>query len=642
MALVNKPKTQRIATLFENGQSYKNSLNLNQEITRSINFVEGKQWSNAEGTEDYPKIVLNYVKQIMKVRQGGILQNDYTFLINTLRFEDTKKIQYFLKYLYNTMRIRKKNLKVIADNFKKGTSGLYFYWDNDVFAPMAKQVGTLKAEVFDVRQLVVADPAIQDIQDQEWIIYNIREKVGALRKKYPNKADEIFSDGYFELSETQREQMGEKDEDEQTNVYIHYYRNKSGDVCYSIHTQFIELKGETLLRPLREEEKEEDIDVEEMPSTLSTNDDRDNDDVEDNDHPVFGLYPFAVYVMDERDNIFYGQPGAYEFIEAQKSINAHFSNYDYAIGQNVLGGFVMKRGTLGDQEITTDNGQILELETLPGERISDVFGRIPVNNIPTDALSYSGVLGNNLRSVSGATNIQMGQADYSNQTAKATEMLLARARENSSDYAILFEEYMRDVAHVMFMFAKFYYERKEFNIVEHGNEKDSNTSFEGEEAFSGSDYEMDYVDFDIQVSPSQSFNETVLQQLAMMAVQTGNLKMLSVLKMLPYNTFPSFKELKDELIKEDNTTDIIRQQEEQLKQAQQVLQQMSEEYKKMQEKMGTMDVVVKENLRLKEEMMNVYAKSIEQVKDSTQNVLELQNEITRLLSIVNNMKGGSQ
>lgn len=623
-------KTTRVHQLFQNGQAYKNGqLNMSTEISRCINFVEGRQWSNAEGTEDYPKIVLNYMKQIMKVRQAGILQNDYSFLVNTLKFEDTKKIQYFLKYLYNTTKVRKKNIKVIADNFKKGTSGLYWYWDNDTRAILSNDIGTLKCEVFDIRKLVVADPEIQDIQDQEWLIYNIREKVGALRNKYPELADKIHADGYNELSDSQKEQVGVDEEDELANVYTFYYRNEEGQVCYSIHTETLELQGATFLNPDYEGSKEE------MPNTMSSNDEKEEKSFE---KPVFGLYPFAIYIMDERDNIFYGVPGAYEFIEAQKSINAHFSTYDYAISQNVLGGFVMKRGVLGDQEITTDNAQIIELDLLPGEQIGNVFSRIPVNNIPTDALNYSGVLGNNLRTVSGATNIQMGQADYSNQTAKATEMLIARARENSSDYAILFEEYMKDVANIMFMFAKFYYTRKEFNIVEHGNEKDTNIEFRDKEAFHGTDYQMDFVDFDIQVSPSSSFNESVLQQLAMMSVQTGNLKMLSVLKMLPYNTFPSFKELKDELVKEDQTMAIIKAQEEQLKQAQQVMQQMAQEYQKTQEKMGTMDTVVKENLRLKEEMAEVYAKSIEQTQEASKNMLGMQGEIQKLLGVLGRKK----
>ena len=98
----------KIAQQYENSRAFKNSLNLYTQIERSINFVEGRQWKNDEMTDDYPKIVLNVIKQIQRVRQAGILQNDYSFLINTQKFEDVKKIQYFLKFLYNKLRIRKR------------------------------------------------------------------------------------------------------------------------------------------------------------------------------------------------------------------------------------------------------------------------------------------------------------------------------------------------------------------------------------------------------------------------------------------------------------------------------------------------------------------------------------------------------
>ena len=51
--------------------------------------------------------------------------------------------------------------------------------------------------------------------------------------------------------------------------------------------------------------------------------------------------------------------------------------------------------------------------------------------------------------------------------AKSNRDANQRAKENTSDYAILFEEYMKDIAEVMFMFAKFYYDKR-VNIIEHG------------------------------------------------------------------------------------------------------------------------------------------------------------------------------
>lgn len=602
MDIITNKTAEKIKTQYENGQRYKNGyLQMKTHINRCINFVEGRQWSNDPNTEDYPKVTLNYIKMIMKVRQSAILQNEYSFLMNTSRFQDARMIQYFLQYLYTQTRMAKKNLKVIADNFKKGTSGLYFYFDNDT----EEDGGRLRCEVFDVRNLVVADPSIQDIQDQEWVIYSIRETVSAIKRKYGIKVDPDVE----EIKDTEKEPEGE----ELATVYIKWFRNKVGEVHYIIATKDKVLQNATAMNPIYEEG-----DTKPRTNTMSTND---TDKAHERPYDRFSLYPFAVYVMDERDNCFYGVPGAYEYIEAQKSINSHFSIYDYSLGQNVLGGWIVRDGVLGEQDITTDNGQILNLRTVPGERVGDAFARIPSGSLPPDALNYGGVLGSTLRSVAGATNVQMGQADYANQTAGATQMLLARARENTSDYAMLFKEYMKDCANIMFMFAKFYYQRLEFNLIEHGNNEDTNIDYTGENAFEGEDYLGVDVGFDIQVSPSSSFNESVLQQLAMMSVQTGNLKMLSVLKMLPYNTFPSYQELQKELEKEDNTKQIMQQQQEQIAQMQQMLQQTEEDRKKWQEGLDRMRVIIEENAKLKEELTDAYANAILE-KQSTAQVLQ--------------------
>lgn len=609
----------KIAQQYENSRAFKNSLNLDTQIERSINFVEGRQWKNDELTDDYPKIVLNVVKQIQRVRQAGILQNDYSFLINTQKFEDAKKIQYFLKFLYNKLRIRKKNIRVVDENFTNGTSGLYFYWDKDRRSVLSKDEGELKCEVFDVRNLGVADPEITDIQDQEWIIYHTREKVEALKKQYPNK--EIYSDGYLATAMTQKEQFGLDNDEDFVSVYIKFYRNFEGQVCYVVSTP------STLLQEPRALNQNYKGDLSEEPNTTSIQEDKTYGKYSQD---VFGLYPFAVYVMDRRDNCFYGLPAAYEYIEAQKSINAHFATYDYAISQNVLGGFIMRKGALGDQELTTDNAQVLEVDLLPGEKVSDIFGRIPVNSIPTESLNFGGALTNMLKMVSGATNVQMGQADYANQTAKATEMLIQRARENTSDYAILFEEYMKDIASIMFMFAKFYYENKEFNIIEHGVETNTNFAYKGANAFRGDDYVSEDVDFDIRVSPSNAFNENTLIQLAMMSVQTGNLSMESVMKLLPYNAYPSYSELKSSLDKEKQIAELLKAQEEKIKELEQMLALMSDEYKRRDTSAKSVDTVIDENIRLKEERATIYAKSIETANKARQELLDTQNQILRM------------
>ena len=49
-----------------------------------------------------------------------------------------------------------------------------------------------------------------------------------------------------------------------------------------------------------------------------------------------------------------------------------------------------------------------------------------------------------LQEVAGSSNVQIGKADFSGQSGKQTEMLLARAKENASDTAMLFNEFKRE------------------------------------------------------------------------------------------------------------------------------------------------------------------------------------------------------
>ena len=228
---------------------------------------------------------------------------------------------------------------------------------------------------------------------------------------------------------------------------------------------------------------------------------------------AFTLYPFASLVFDERDNCFYGIPAVLEYIETQKSVNKHFSVYDKGLDDAVLGGYVYRNGVLGEQEITADNGQTIGLDMQVGERWNDVFGKIPTNNIPSDALNYSINLLGVLRNVTGTTNVAIGQADYSGQSGKQTQMLMDRAKENTTDLAQAFNDFKVDQVEIMFMFAKFYYDNEPFVEIEHG--KDDNRiigDYTGKNSFNGNEYQKDDVQFDLQVSPSQALSEATFNR----------------------------------------------------------------------------------------------------------------------------------
>lgn len=609
-----KDEAQKIKDQFSSASGFLTNLNLFKDIGRSVNFYEGRQWAMDADISEYPKIVLNIIKQIAQVKHSGILGNDYAFLVDSDSPDSTRKIEAFLKRLHYQMKMKRKDRKVLKDVFKKGTGILYFYWDKDSRSIMSKSGGRLKAETIDIRNFRVADPEILEIQEQEWVMFATRERIDALEEQFPQFKDKFISDENENTISTQKEPHDEDVKKQFCTVYTKFFRNEDGEVAFTKSTATVLIET-SFLHPEYNGSKKE------KPNSTSLQDDREKKLYKD---VAFTLYPFASLVFEERDNCFYGLPAVLEYIETQKSINKHFSVYDKGLDDAVLGGYVYRNGVLGEQELTAENGQEIGLELQVGERWQDVFGKIPTNNIPSDALNYSINLLGVLRNVSGTTNVTIGQSDHSGQSGKQTQMLLDRAKENTTDLAQAFNDFKVDQVEIMFMFAKFYYDNEPFVAIEHG--KDSNRvidDFRGEKSFKGTEYQKDDVMFDLQVAPSQSLSEATLTELLGLSVQSGQISIVDYIDLVPDGYFPNRVELKHKL--EQGNLAIMKQMEAKLQQSEQIIQQMVSQYNKTMEEYGkkiqAVDNVIRENTALKEMLANIASKKIEKNK-SEANILK--------------------
>jgi len=626
---------------FETATSFIDSLNLRKEIQRCINFEEGVQWNMDADVEDFPKITLNKIKQIGKVRKSGILQNEYGYLINSSNFKSVRKIQDFLKYLAAKLALKAKDLKCVNDTFKKGTGILYFYWNAEERDFLAKSGGKLKAEVIDIRRFRIADPYIQNIQEQEYVMYVSRERIDSIEKKYGKR---VVADAELYTNATEKPVSSDSESKEFANVYTKFYRNHEGQVFFIIVTALEVLKEATPLNPFYEESEEASR---EEPNTTSLMDSKKTKKSKRVKKEVFGLYPFCSLVFDERDNCFYGRPGAYEHLETQKSINHHFSTHDKGTQDNVLGGFVMKRGILGDSEITTENGQSIQLDLLPGEDWRSVFGRLPVNSLPPDALNYSSNLLSVLKEVSGAQNVQIGQSDFAGQSGKQTQMLMERAKENMSDLALIFNEFKKDQAYIMFLFAKFYYDNEDFVVIEHGFKKDTVRFYGGKEEeekdnpqkagskFNGNEYIGDDVLIDIKVGAAPAFSEYSNLEILGLAMQSGQIPPEVYISLLPDGFISNREELVD--LMTNNSKKVIEGLQEKLKQYEEVMKMMSDQYNKTKKDMSNIDTVVKENYNLKSMIAELASKAIKINQEATKQNQELTEDMKTLLNSIKNL-----
>ena len=670
-------EAQKIYEEFENATSFKGSINLLNDIKRSVLFENGKQWNMDEDIKEFPKITLNIIKQIGKTRKSGIMSNEYGYLVNSNNFKSVRKIQDFLKHLASAVNLRNKDLKALSDDFTKGTAIGYFYWDAEKRGFMKKSGGEMRYEIIDIRNFAVANPYIQDIQDQEWVIYVTRETIESLKKKYGDR--NYVADGNLYTTATEVENITTNLPDQDlVNVYTKFYRNEEGQVFFIISTQLEILRPATPLNPFYEkgnsayqpnttslpDELSEEAkkaaktrakENEEQPKAsnpfvesliqqivpggqkaqqnMPVNEPLPKVQKDKRTHHIWNLYPFAKLSLNERDNCFYGLPITLEYIESQKSINNHYSVYDKALQDNVLGGFMFRKGVIDSNEVTTENGQMLELDTLPNESIGSAFARLPVANVPADSVSYSQNLIGLTRQIAGASNVQLGMADFAGQSGKQTQMLLQRAQENSSDNAMTFNDFKKQQAKIMFLFAKFFYDNEEFAIIEHGAMKDQTRLYNEQNVFNGTEYLEDDVMIDIKVGAAASFSEYSNVEMLGLMVQSGQAPFEAYVSMLPDGYISNRQELIE--VARNNSNMKIQQLEQQIQQSQLVMEQMNKAYQQTQKDLKNIDTVIQENTRLKAMLADISAKSIERVRAADEQTAQMTDDLKGIIQAAN-------
>jgi uncharacterized membrane-anchored protein YhcB (DUF1043 family) len=201
---------------------------------------------------------------------------------------------------------------------------------------------------------------------------------------------------------------------------------------------------------------------------------------------------------------------------------------------------------------------------------------------------------------------------------------------------MMFNEYKREQAKIMFLFAKFFYDHEDFVLINHGSMKDEVRSYQGAEAFDGRNYLEDDVMIDIRVGAAPSFSEYTNLELLGLMVQSGQAPFEAYISMLPEGYISNKQELLE--LTQNNSAKIIQQLQQTVQQSQQVMEQMSKAYQKTQKDMANIDTVIQENLRLKAMMADISAKAIERVKQADARTQEVTEDMSGVLSTVNKKK----
>ena len=112
-------------------------------------------------------------------------------------------------------------------------------------------------------------------------------------------------------------------------------------------------------------------------------------------------------------------------------------------------------------------------------------------------------------------------------------------------------------------------------------------------------------------------------------VQSGQAPLDVYIANLPDGYVNNKQELLDML--QDNSQKVIQQLQQQLKQAQDIMQQMAKAYEKTKKDMDNIDSVIAENQRLKSQMADLAAKMIERSQQDSETTQKIMQEMQQVL-----------
>jgi len=110
----------------------------------------------------------------------------------------------------------------------------------------------------------------------------------------------------------------------------------------------------------------------------------------------------------------------------------------------------------------------------------------------------------------------------------------------------------------------------------------------------------------------------------LVSVQSGQISISDYIDLIPDGYFPNRVELKSKL--QQGTLAVMKQMEAKLQQAEQIMQEMATQYQKTMEeyneKIQTVDNIIRENVALKEMLAKIESKRIEKNKKETSEIFK--------------------
>lgn len=488
-------------------KSFKEKSNLNGAVTEARNFCNGKQFDD-NNEDNAIRVSQNFCSFSAYLKSAKIVgtKRYITFTADDSAY-DCHALERFDQYNYSKLGEETKGFQTCIDGEVDGT-GLYFYrWDKDDISYKGIYRGGLVGENTDILNVAVANPFLNGVQNQKWIMFWRDEEVDAVRdmverknkKELKEVRNAIVPDNYVETGIDKEDiSFG------MCTLFTRYFRVE-GEVCFMCSTKDVDLfEYPHFLNPdVNKRIKERLIDIVDE----YNEEDEDDEDEVDNGNKVadykidtqdmimqitkaeilskkeyeehqekFYLYPFARFAPLEIKNSFYGRSDITDMVRIQKGYNFAISMVLKCLENNAYNKIFVKEGALEGQEITNEPGQVI----VDHSRMTNGWGIKFAESqpMPNGVTEYAMNLFNQTRLIYGFNDVMDGSVSNQDISGYAVQQMIKQANSSIEQIQQLYWQFEKEKAEIRLMFYKFYvdkakytYELKDYEVEDRENKR---------------------------------------------------------------------------------------------------------------------------------------------------------------------------
>lgn len=497
----DQTKTTIAYQLYRLYEQFQNEKNLIKYTEQAQNFYNGKQYSSPN-SNNMIRVTMNIIQMCVKTKASKICGTPIylTFTADDMK-TDTTALRQFDEYNYNKMKMPSHNYQSAINGLVNGTEIVYMPWDKDDTSYKGIYRGGLNLEHIDPRNFAVANPYINDIQRQKWVMiwedYDVAAILDLLEGKSPEekkkKRDLIINDEDYETYKN-KEVVNHK----LIKMFTRFFR-VNGEVYYMCSTENVDLfayphplSRKVSMKAIKavvdeynekmKNRKDDDVQTDQVQDfkidyedlLMNTNlSERFTDSKYSDEKEKFSLYPFAVWVPHQENRSFYGHSDVEDLMSTQRALNFNLSMISKCAENNAYNKIFAKKDALGDQIITNEPSQVIyDLSNFTNGWGVKMAESQPM---PNGLMEFSNSLLAMTRIVYGFNEVLDGSISNQDISGYAIQQMIKQANTSIEQQQQLFWQFQEDMAAIRLMYYKHYVDSARYTT------ELSDSEYEGQE-----------------------------------------------------------------------------------------------------------------------------------------------------------------